>query len=746
MRTRIRSIRSRLTAGRSRGQVVVLFAGSALLFTLLCAAVVDVSWYWTNNLRMQRAADAAALAGVVFLPGNVGNAAYNAALAEATKNGYTDGQNGVTVVPLQDPNNDRRLVVTIRGPVGTFFSRIVGINSWPAQRVARADFILPVPMGSPQNYFGVGTLRGTTNVPNTTHTQATGGGSGFDVATSAPGTAVWTTNPTTGNTLYGVTGTALDSKWAITKTTNTSQQWGNFGLDTLPAGKTIFNNAVIGLQVKLVGAAVSATCASSKIGVALSWDGGTTWTTATMQTVALTTTATTTTFGSATVTTGWTGHTTWVAGDISDAKFRVKLTATKGCATAGTDLRVDQIQVQAFYTIDTATTTYTITDDPTPRVIADPSTAAPLTSQGFWGASITSGGERGNGDRYGPAYNGKPTANPTYDGKGVDYTVEVGASGAVSIYDPTYCMTGPNTTGGSYGAGDHYIGAVGPVTTVFTLWDTRGTAYNLADDVQKATSGALFAGEQQRDYSGTYGAPGGSDPDCSTMTLPTQGGYWHNKWYPLATGLAAGTYRLNVSTADPGNINTNAENMWSVWASGGSTPRVYGGGSMVAYTNLPSGSSSFYLAQIPKEHAGKTMIITLFDPGDVNGGAWLRILSPDGNVYTPASFSFTADSNASAGHTSGSGTCIQTNGGSTAGLTPPTGCTNLTTGGMFFQNSVLQISIPLPANYGNGGLTPPGVPNAEAGWWKIEYTVGGGNDTTTWNVSIRGNPVHLILP
>ena len=746
MRTSIRSIRSRLTAGRSRGQVVVLFAGSALLFTLLCAAVVDVSWYWTNNLRMQRAADAAALAGVVFLPGNVGNAAYNAALAEATKNGYSDGVDGVTVVPLKDPNNDRRLVVTIRGPVGTFFSRIVGINSWPAQRVARADFVLPVPMGSPQNYFGVSGLYGTTNVPSTSHSSAAGN-SGLDVATSTPGTAGWTAFPVAGNTLVTAAGTAGDSKWART-TTATSQQWGVFGLTTLPAGKTITGN-VTGLQVKLVGAQVSATCAASKIGIALSWNAGLNWTTisASTQTAALTTTAISPTFGSSSNMTLWNGtHPTWTAADINDTNFQVKLTAVKGCATVGTDLRVDQIQVEAFYTIDTATTTYTITDDPTARVIADPSTAAPLSSQGFWGASITSGGERGNGDRYGPAYNGKPTANPTYDGKGVDYTVEVGASGAVSIFDPTFCATGPNLSQGSYGTGDHYIGTVGPVTTVFTLWDTRGTAYNLADDVQKATSGTLFAGEQQRDYSGSYGAPGGSDPDCSTATLTTQGGYWHNKWWPLATGLAAGTYRLNVSTADAGNINTNAENMWSVWASGGSTPRVYGGGSMVAYNNLSSGTSSFYLAQIPKEHAGKTMIITLFDPGDVNGGAWLRILSPDGNVYTPASFSFTADSNASAGHTSGSGTCVQTNGGSTAGLTPPVGCTNLTTGGSFFQNSVMQISIPLPANYGNGGLTPSGVPNSEAGWWKIEYTVGGGNDTTTWNVSIRGNPVHLILP
>jgi hypothetical protein len=39
----------------------------------------------------------------------------------------------------------------------------------------------------------------------------------------------------------------------------------------------------------------------------------------------------------------------------------------------------------------------------------------------------------------------------------------------------------------------------------------------------------------------------------------------------------------------------------------------------------------------------------------------------------------------------------------------------------------------------------------EHGWWKIRYATGGttgdyGFDVTTWQVTIRGNPVHLVLP
>ena len=57
----------------------------------------------------------------------------------------------------------------------------------------------------------------------------------------------------------------------------------------------------------------------------------------------------------------------------------------------------------------------------------------------------------------------------------------------------------------------------------------------------------------------------------------------------------------------------------------------------------------------------------------------------------------------------------------------------------------MTIQIALPTTYGAGGLTPP--TETQPGWWKIEYTItAAGNDTTTWEVSIRGNPVHLITP
>lgn len=107
----------------------------------------------------------------------------------------------------------------------------------------------------------------------------------------------------------------------------------------------------------------------------------------------------------------------------------------------------------------------------------------------------------------------------------------------------------------------------------------------------------------------------------------------------------------------------------------------------------------------------------------------MRILSPDGNVYQYATFNYSADEQCSANCTRTGVTQIQT---------------HFATGSSPFNDSWIRILVPLPATYGSVGLTPPGEPSA--GWWKIEYTVAGGNDTTTWRALIIGNPVHLIVP
>jgi hypothetical protein len=263
----------------------------------------------------------------------------------------------------------------------------------------------------------------------------------------------------------------------------------------------------------------------------------------------------------------------------------------------------------------------------------------------------------------------------------------------------------------------------------FKLFNTNGTPYTTTDDTQAGPAwthdpgGATlgdFSGQYSRASSPPQNNGRGDAQDCATMA-------GHNEWVlPTGwSGLSAGTYRLNVNTNLAQNANHGAENLFSIWVKGDSRARVYGGGRMAAYTNLDEsgggGAQQFYFSQIEDVHAGKRMVITLFDPGEANQDSFLRFLSPEGNSYDYATFDWSDNA--------GNGA---------------TGVTQIQTAAPArFINRILTIDIPLPTNYGTGGLDPDGL--GEEGWWKVEYDVRAGNDTTTWEVQIRGNPVHLVL-
>ena len=142
-----------------RGQVLVIFAGSLVALMVLMALVVDIGWYWC-----QRAADAASRRRRG--PGRRRVHARqlqrdraerpDAALAAAKRNGYVPDAN-TTITSTKDAN-PRQINVTITYKCRTFFLKIVGVTTLDATRSSKAEFVLPVPMGSPQNYYGVGTF------------------------------------------------------------------------------------------------------------------------------------------------------------------------------------------------------------------------------------------------------------------------------------------------------------------------------------------------------------------------------------------------------------------------------------------------------------------------------------------------------------------------------------------------------------------------------------------------------------
>ena len=359
-----------------------------------------------------------------------------------------------------------------------------------------------------------------------------------------------------------------------------------------------------------------------------------------------------------------------------------------------------------------------------------------LAPLGFFGGVEARGTDRTSGDAYSTYYNGNPVLNTGFNADGYSYIVDLPAGttgGSVWLFDPMFCATGgQTTTAARLGVGDYWIpggtGGIG-ITTVYNLWDMNGTPYATADDTLLATSGGLFANSNAVDKgllfkgNGVYGAgyTGAGSSDCQSSP-------YHNQWWQLATGLTEGQYRLQVVTSS--GVNTeNAINGFGIQVTSTAGPggRIYGQSRMCAYVNVASTTALFYLAQVDAVHAGKTLEIRLFDPGDI-ASTTLRIKQPTPSGYTDATFKFTATGSSGGAPTSGG---------------PQTSLQTSNTSASFYNNQWVTIQVALPADY--RAPTPPG--ETQPGWWKIEYAVGtSGQDVTTWEVNIRGNPVHLVVP
>ena len=113
--------------------------------------------------------------------------------------------------------------------------------------------------------------------------------------------------------------------------------------------------------------------------------------------------------------------------------------------------------------------------------------------------------------------------------------------------------------------------------------------------------------------------------------------------------------------------------------------------------------------------------------------------------WKPATFSYTAERLGTGGSS-----CNALTGTNVATVTTNTG------GSSRFNGCWLHITVKLPASYDapipDASQWPSDLPASArgAGWWWIRYNMGSGSgnafDLTTWQVGIRGNPVHLVVP
>jgi hypothetical protein len=367
-----------------------------------------------------------------------------------------------------------------------------------------------------------------------------------------------------------------------------------------------------------------------------------------------------------------------------------------------------------------------------------------LGSLGAWGAISAPGGDEQNGDAYATENNstGSPLNNVMYpasptgaDGyKGYFYTVTLPSGGSVKVFDPDFCAMGVGTAG-NYGAGDHWVGSAAgsPVSTYYTLWDTHNVPLIPSSWTVVTSSGSTFENHNGSDTGN--GGPTGQ-PACNTT--------YHNKWWTFATE-PAGTYELQASTTNPSGAaetsdGTDAQNMFAIEATGVGSPTVCGYDKMAVYNNLSANNvlQQFYIAKVDKATgAGKTLTIDLFDIGDSTAGT-IQILSPDtSGSPVPVKFNYTTfkyDSTLS--HVGPPGNCLAGKSDACSDNGVPS-ITVSGSGGTSFNNTWIEITIPLGTTYGANGLW-------QGGWWQVQYNVTAGSDLTTWSVNVNGNPVHLV--
>ena len=256
-----------------------MFAGAIVLFVLLCGVVVDIAYYWVGSLQAQRAADAAALAGAVYLPGDP-TTAFAEPRPRRPRTASRVGGNVLAVTPTQDSTDLRQLDVAISAKVGTFFSRIVGITSWPVNVTSKGDLRPAGPDGQPRRVLRRRQLQ---RQPDDHETRRQGSqarrlrGPGYTSVTPSTGHVGHAEH---GSLYHGGQRRRLRIRLFEDRQPGISSGRRCGLLTNLAANATI--TSVDRIQATLTDVSLSKSCAgtTTTISVALSGDNGNTWTTA----------------------------------------------------------------------------------------------------------------------------------------------------------------------------------------------------------------------------------------------------------------------------------------------------------------------------------------------------------------------------------------------------------------------------------------------------------------------------------
>jgi hypothetical protein len=188
-------------------------------------------------------------------------------------------------------------------------------------------------------------------------------------------------------------------------------------------------------------------------------------------------------------------------------------------------------------------------------------------------------------------------------------------------------------------------------------------------------------------------------------------------------GLAAGTYRLAVEATGYTNPLLGwGGHLYGVKVCGpgvGLSPvDCASGGTLVSsWNNMDvafSASTSAYLdlAYVPVQYAGRSIIVSLFDPGDSSFNVYMRVVPPPGSGVTVA-------------YPTGIRTGMDDTGNTAIWAS--------NNGDKLYNGLWINVQVDLPSAY-------PG------GWWQVYYSTAGGtpHDKLAVQFSLVGSPVHLV--
>lgn len=689
---RIRALRER--ARSDGGAVAILTAILVPVFLLLTATAVDIGNWYVEAQQTQNAADAAATAGVTYLPQDPTNA-FSQARATALANGYPNAQ--VTTAVAGRPS---QLLVTVSGTVTNIFGTIFGNPTTTISRSAVADYTAPAIMGSPCNAIG--------NQPPSGGSGATPYGTVIPPVGTGTGEGGYTTCQTAAQFWMNIAGPATNKGFGDRYATQTNC---GSGIDFCTGG----TNDEYREEGYFLAVRVQPDAVNQPISLQL-YDPAFVYTGDTCEQVP------------------------------PDRRTINRVSRAANVATIRTTA-AHGYQVGQTVTVDSDTNSY----DATAVILSVPTTdtftyANPGSNQGntTTGGNVTpylanasnpfafNGATPNAAQRYALNSNTNPDAKTYCTGdqklnSGDHLTTSFLLRGQTDSQDPLQGVpiAGCNKQYGSWRADMSST----PGGSGALVGPTQGQLTELLNGVSNPGyfSGLAQTFHQWVDFC-TFTPTTAGDYYLQVRTNVPLGGTQVNSlvWENNAAVLnAAGTdtsgsghNRFAVRAYIPGNIpsGTNAGLAYASQVS------VAGYERMPIYANASATSARFNLIQVLPNAAGQSFFFTAYDNGDAT--------CPTCTITV----ALPADAASTDGQPLVPGTC--TGDGPVSG--DLTGC-SVPVSSATHNGKVQTISVPIPANYTCAALSVGGC------WYTVTLQYGGNvSDTTTWDATIGGDPVRLI--